>query len=42
MDRVFNLTYTLSMLNEYNIFDDDLLKHGMFDCIALRYALEIT
>ena len=29
------------MLNEYNIFEDDLLKHGMFDYIALKYALEI-
>ena len=41
MHRVFNLTYTLSMLNKYNIFDDDLLKHGMFDYIAFTHALEI-
>ena len=25
------MLHTLSMLNEYNIFDDDLLKHGMFE-----------
>ena len=24
------------MLNEYNIFDDDLLKHGMFELHCLK------
>ena len=38
MHRVFNVTYTINV-KCYNIFDDDLLKHGMFELHCVNVCI---